>query len=206
VSAVIGTDKLQRPFADEEKKRFGALLRQHDYPGARFVALRFAHKLCRSRQAAQDLMGRAALRLVRSGWDPQKVSLVRCLCRLVWSEWTHAVEETAAARKAEEVFLREMEAETGGAGASPEDRALAEERRLDAQRQLDELRSVFEKAGDDVNLAWLEYSRQGIDDLQVMAHLSKRDVREFYLAADRRKRHVKHLIAAKNGVKLQEGE
>lgn len=37
-----------------------------------------------------------------------------------------------------------------------------------------------------------------------MARLSGRDVREFYLAADRRKRHVERLIAAKNGVTLGE--
>jgi hypothetical protein len=206
VTAVVGTDKLGRPFTDEEKKRFGALLRAHDYRGVRLVALRFAYKLCRSRQAAQDLMGRAAVRLVRTGWDPEKVSLLRALCRLVWSEWTHSTEETAAARQAEEGFLREMEAETGGAAPSPEDRALAGERRLDAERQLNELRMAFQKAGDEVNLAWLEYSRQEIDDLQEMARLSNRDVREFYLAADRRKRLVKRLLAAKNGVTLDEDD
>jgi hypothetical protein len=206
VSGVIGTDKLGRPFTDEEKKRFGALLRQHDYPGARLIALRFAHNQCRSRQAAQDLMGRAELRLVRSGWDPEKVSLVRCLCRLVWSEWTHAAEETAARRKAEDAFLREVAAETGGAGASPESRAIAGETRLDAKASLDELRSSFEKAGDEVNLLWLDYSLKEIDDLEEMARLSKRDVREFYLAAERRKRHVKRLLAAKNGVKLEGDE
>jgi hypothetical protein len=202
VTAVIGTDRLGRPLTDEEKKRFGALLRKHDYPGARLVALKFAHKLCRSRQRAQDLMGRAAVRLVRSGWDPDKVSLVRCLCRLVWSEWTHAIEETDTARKAEEGFFREMEAETGGAAPSPGDLIAARQRRLDAKESLEELRRVFEAAGDEVNLAWLEYSLQEIDDPKEMARLSGRDVREFYLAADRRKRHVRRLIAAKNGIKL----
>jgi hypothetical protein len=47
-------------------KRFGAVLREHDYPGARLIALRFAYKLTGSRQWAQDLMGRAALRLERA--------------------------------------------------------------------------------------------------------------------------------------------
>ena len=56
LAAVVGTDRLGRPLTDEEKKRFGALLREHDYPGARLVALRFAYKLTRSLQRAQDLM------------------------------------------------------------------------------------------------------------------------------------------------------
>jgi hypothetical protein len=34
---------------------------------------------------------------------------VKCLCRLVWSEHTHARRETAAARRAEASFLREQE-------------------------------------------------------------------------------------------------
>jgi len=34
IGAVLGTDRLGRAFTDDEKKRFGALLREHDYPGA----------------------------------------------------------------------------------------------------------------------------------------------------------------------------
>ena len=104
--AAIGTDTLGRPLTDEEKKSFGALLREHDYPGMRLVALRFAYKLTKNRVRAQDLMGRADLRLVRSGWDPAKVTLVSCLCRLVWSEWTNERTETATTRKAEQGFMR----------------------------------------------------------------------------------------------------
>src|SRR5260370_5955891 len=71
--AVLGTDRLGRPLTDDEKKRFGALLREHDYPRMRLIALRFAYKLTRSKARAQDLMGRADLRFVRSGWDPDRV-------------------------------------------------------------------------------------------------------------------------------------
>jgi hypothetical protein len=90
LGAILGTDRLGRALTNEERARFGALLREHDYPGARLVALRFAYKLARSRARPQDLIGRVDLRLVRLGWDPNEVSLVRRLCRLVWSEWTHA--------------------------------------------------------------------------------------------------------------------
>src|SRR5260370_16333299 len=72
IVAVPGTDRLGRPLTDEEKKRLGALLRQHDYPGARLVALRFAYKLTRSRTRAQDLMGRVDLRLGPQGRDPSE--------------------------------------------------------------------------------------------------------------------------------------
>ncbi|HEV3189371.1 MAG TPA: hypothetical protein VGY54_02680 [Polyangiaceae bacterium] len=72
ILAILGTDRLGRSLTPEESKRFGALLREHDYPGARLVALRFAHKLARTRNRAQDLMGRADLRLVRLGWGSRR--------------------------------------------------------------------------------------------------------------------------------------
>ena len=110
---------------DDEKKRLGALLREHDYPGARLVALRFAFKLTHGIGRAQELMGRVDLRLLRLGWDPGEVPLVRRLCRLVWSEWTHAVGDTEKARKAEEVYLRHLEATEGLVVPSVEQRAAA---------------------------------------------------------------------------------
>src|SRR5579872_4272425 len=86
IVGILGTERLGRPLTPDEKAVFGALLREHDYPGARLVALRFAYKLARNVARAQDLMGRADLRLVRFGWDPKEVPLVQRLCRLVWSE------------------------------------------------------------------------------------------------------------------------
>ena len=80
VIAIVGTDRLGRPFTDEEKARASKLLREHDFAGACMIALRFAHKKTRSLQAAQDLLARACLRLVRKGWDPDEVPLVRRMC------------------------------------------------------------------------------------------------------------------------------
>jgi hypothetical protein len=208
ILAVLGTDRLGRPLTDEEKKRFGALLREHDYPGARLVALRFAHKLTRARLRAQDLMGRVDVRLVRAGWDPAEVSLVRRLCRLVWSEWTHAIEETDAARKAEEGFLREMQVTEGLAIPSVEQRAAERETRTEAQTyakaQIEKLRAAFEKAGDAVNLLWLDYSLEDETDLKKMAARSSRDVTEFYAAAKRRKRAVQRMLAEERGASFEE--
>ncbi len=42
--AVLGTERLGRRLTAKEKRRLGALLREHDYPGMRLVALRFAYK------------------------------------------------------------------------------------------------------------------------------------------------------------------
>jgi len=225
-AAVVGTDRLGRPLTDEEKKRFGALLREHDYPGARLVALRFAYKLARSRQRAQDLMGRADLRLVRSGWDPREVPLVKRLCRLVWSEWTHAAAEGEPARKAEEGFVRELEVTEGLRVAMPTRPKEADapeaaqapewavpphehhvtaleavhESRTKASVKLEKLRAIFEKAGDEVNLLWLKQELEGVSDLQQMAAASGRDVADFYAAAKRRRRAVQRLLANEQGV------
>jgi hypothetical protein len=208
----VGTDRLGRPFTDEEKARASKLLREHDFAGACMIALRFAHKKTRSLQAAQDLLARACLRLVRKGWDPDEVPLVRRMCRLVWSEWTHEVEESIAARRAEEMFLRQQEADEGRRVASPEELAMHEEKlaaeraaeRAKAEARLAKLRARFEAADDKVNLLWLDYHEQDIEEPAEMARLSGRKVEEFYRATDRRKRHVKAVIAAENGVKEDE--
>jgi hypothetical protein len=223
LASVLGTDGLGRALTDDEKKRFGARLREHDYPGARLVALRFAYKLTRSRVRAQDLMGRADLRLVRSGWDPREVPLVKRLCRLVWSEWTNVGSESETARKAEEGFVRELEV-TEGLKVSPpmrprtadESKAAewavpshehqvtaletAHESRTKASAKLEKLRAAFEKAGDEVNLLWLKFELEGVSDLRQMAEASGRAAAEFHAAAKRRKRTVQRLLANDQGV------
>jgi hypothetical protein len=208
--AFAGTERLGRPMTDDERKRFGALLREHDYPGARLVALRFAFKLTRRIGRAQELMGRVDLRLVRFGWDPAEVALVRCLCRYVWSEWTHGVGGTEKARRAEEGFLRDLEATEGLAVPSVERRAVevevARASQARAAAQLEKLRAVFEAAGDAVNLEWIGHALAGETDLQKMAAASGRPVAEFYSAAARRKRAVRRLLGQAGGVDLDDKE
>ena len=230
LAVAMGTDALGRPLTDDEKKRFGALLREHDYPGARLVALRFAYKLTHGLVRAQDLMGRADLRLVRSGWDPHEVPLVKRLCRLVWSEWTNAGSESETARKAEEGFVRELEV-TEGLKVAPPMRPkaadapakapewavpphehhvtaleAAHESRTKASVKIEKLRAIFEKAGDEVNLLWLKHELEGVSDLQQMAAASGRGVADFYAAAKRRKRAVQRLLANEQGVEWVEEE
>jgi len=50
-----------------------------------------------------------------------------------------------------------------------------------------------------VNLDWIKYSLEGIEDLAEMAKLSGRDVKDFYRARDRRVRYVERLLADKRG-------
>ncbi|MGH7439739.1 MAG: hypothetical protein ACRENE_28955 [Polyangiaceae bacterium] len=232
VATILGTDPLGRPLSDEEKKRFGKLLAEHDYPGQRLIALKFAFQLTRSKVRAQDLMGRADLRLVRFGWDPAEVPLVKRLLRLVWSEWTHETSETATARKAEEAFVRELEATDGWKLVPPMKREAREEAEAEegprvavpsheqavvaaeterqaftkAAAKLEKLRILFEKAGDEVNLLWLKYMLADVVDLQKMATDSGRPVEDFYAAAKRRKRAVQRLLANDRGVDWKEDE
>jgi hypothetical protein len=206
----LGTNRLGRPLTDDERKDLAATLRAHDFVGASMVALRFAYRLRRNRTAAKDLLGRANLRLVRQGWDPNRVTLVKALCRFVWSEHTNEKRESKRARRAEEVFLREQEIAEADFAPSQEDLAV----RLETEREeeargkarLEALRASFEEARDEVNLLWLDYSLRDIEDLHEMARLSRRDVKDFYAAARRRKRHTMRLLAAESGVPSEDDE
>ena len=197
-SLYVGTDKLGRALTNPENKELSALLRAHDFVGASVVSLRFAFTLRRNKPAAQDLQGRANLRLVRQGWDWKVVKLVKALCRFVWSEHTNEKSETATTRKAEEVFLREQAIQSGTAAPSPEALAIrAETERLEDEyntAQVEALRAVFTEAKDEVNLLWLDFMLMEITDPAEMARRSSRDVKDFYQAKDRRDRRVKRLV------------
>jgi hypothetical protein len=155
--------------------------------------LRFAYRLTHSRERARDLLGRTNLRLVRTGWDPNAVLLKKALCRLVWSEFTHELSESAAARHAEEVFLREegIHAEqppAAPAGLDPlrapqnpvrhalspeqhavraeterEEDARAEKERTRLRAHLAALRKTFETNEDEVNLLWLDHRLKAVE-------------------------------------------
>jgi hypothetical protein len=225
----LGTDRVKRALTNAERKALEKLLRKHDFVGASLVALRFAHKLTRSRERARDLIGRMNERLVRWGWDPNAVPLKKRLCRLVWSEHTHEREETALARRAEEAFLREeaIHAELPPAalrrGDPLRDKAAAptaasheqhvirleEEREDDARRAADlaesradlaKLRDGFLAKKDDVNVLYLDQRIAGVDDAKKMAENTGRNPEEFYAAQKRRRRAVERVLAEKNGV------
>ncbi len=193
-----GTNKLGRPLTDDEKKKLGAQLRAHEYPKARLKSVAFGYRLTHRMHAAQDLAGRADLRFVRVGWNPRQVVLVRRLCRLVWSEWTHEIEESDAARRAEEAFLRAEAMPDDDKAPSPEDRAEEIQASMDARahavRQIDRMRAAFEATNDQVNLDWLRLAEQEITDIGQMVPLTGHSTQDFYRATDRRTRLVKRLV------------
>jgi hypothetical protein len=194
----VGTERLGRALTREESKALDAVLRKYDFIGASLIALSFALKLRRgNRDAAEDLRGRANLRLVRLGWDPMVIALVRRLCRYVWSEHTNERRESATTRKAEEGFLHEQGVHVGTAYASPEDEAVSiQQEREDEEKneaQYEALRAALVEAKDEVNLLWLEYTLADVTDPEEMARKSGRDVKEFYNAKARRNRIVAQL-------------
>src|SRR5580700_3205024 len=135
-TVTLAAERLGRPLNEEERKQLGKLLREHDYPGARLIALRFALKLTRNQGRAEDLVGRAELRLIRLGWDQAAVSLVQCLNRYVWSESQHENREIRTGRNAEAVYAnsRENVASLDGSAASM-DEALTSPERAEMERR-----------------------------------------------------------------------
>jgi hypothetical protein len=204
----VGTDRLGRPLTNEERDRCAALLRAHDFAGARRYARLFAVKQCRNAAGAEDLVSRACLRLVRLGWDPNEVPLASRLARLVWSEWTHAVEESKKARDVERAFARELQVTEGKTDASVEQRAVRLEdeqhQEAHAREEVGKLRAAMVDAGDTVNLLWLDFTLQGLTDMKEMARRSGRRPEDFYAATKRRARMVRRLAAAARGVILNE--
>ncbi|HEY2513993.1 MAG TPA: hypothetical protein VGI39_24165, partial [Polyangiaceae bacterium] len=140
---LVGTDTLGRPFTDAERRAADRLLARHGFASARLIALAFAQKKCRDRAMAEEVVLRAIERLVRTGWDPAEVSLVKRLNRLVFSEWTHEIAERKVRRESERRFAHRIWP-TLEEQASPEVRRERQEedaaREAAARAMLDELR------------------------------------------------------------------
>jgi len=74
--------------------------------------------------------------------------------------------------------------------------------------KLAKLRVRFEKAGDEVNLLWLNRQLEDgkVKDPQTLAAETGRPVEDFYAATKRRNRHVQRLLANDRGVDSVEEE
>jgi hypothetical protein len=203
----VGTDRLGRPLTGAENRDLKRVLNANDFVGASLVSLRFAFRLRRSKPAAHDLNGRASLRLVRQGWDPHVVTLIKCLCRFVWSEHLHERRANAAARDAEEGLLREQSLH-GTTSPSAEELAVRREAELreteEATSRLESLRAAFTEASDEINLLWLDCMLADVTSPGEMAARTGHDVGEFYLAQERRRRLTKRLLAAESGTRSEE--
>ncbi len=191
-----------RAASEDDQDRFERLLVAHRIDEALLKALAFAMMLTRKDEPrAKELQRRALTRLWerRASWDPAKVKLATFLCGLVRSENSHDAEKAETRRKYEEEAVAKTVPLERTHAPSPEDLVLeleeADEDRRKALGKLEPLRVAFVEAGDKVNLLWLKSSLEGLETPAEMAERTGIPVRQFYLAADRRKRHVERLLA-----------
>jgi hypothetical protein len=200
----IDDDKDQarrREPTEEERAAFEEMLLGHDIEGARLRAMSYAMKLTRDNQTMSRQMADEALSICweRCLWDPERVTLGRYLVGIVRSQWSTAARDGATEREHEELYLAEMEALDGAAGASPEDAILDhaehQESQADALHLLTAMRTHFEKNGDTVSLQRMDFMADEIDSPAEMARLSGRPVEDFYRAAERCARLVRKLRA-----------
>jgi DNA-directed RNA polymerase specialized sigma24 family protein len=207
---LVGTDTLGRPFTNAERLAFDRLLRRHAFHSCHRAAIAFAHKLSHNAADAEDLAARALLRLARQGWDPAEVPLRKRLCRLVYSEWTHWLEEKKTRREAERTYTELMRLYVPLHSLPTDDQyalAAAEaEREARAEARMARMRAMFTEADDQVNLAWLDLTAEGLDTPEQMVARTRFTPRDFYLAAERRKAVTKRLIAEARGATLKEDE
>lgn len=179
-----------------EREDFEEQLLDEDLEGAQLRAFAYAMKLTgKNTPLARQLVLQARTLLwERCSWDPEKVSLGAYLCSVVRNEWSNEARRAETERENEVLYLTEVETIDGPDAKSPEEMLLAheesEEGREAAARRLEELKTHFESTEDKVNLDWIKFSLDGIDDLAEMARLSGRRVEEFYRARDRRGRYV----------------
>ncbi len=221
----LGTDRIGRSLTDGESGRLDKLLRDHGFRAASVKAFRFALKLTKTRGRAQDVVSRANLRLVCTGWDPNAVSLQKRLLRLVWSKFTHDRREEVVGRRVEEEFLREegIHGPVPPAAAargdplqpSPKEPAVSsieqeaitleeEQAELAARRKkLDALIERLRANEDEVAIEYLELRRQGIVSPAKMVEACGRDVdvKVFYEAARRVQRLVERIAGEKPGAR-----
>jgi len=183
----------------EQRAAFDELLLAQDLEGARAVAMNYAMKRTgKNEHMARQLVDRAFTILwERCSWDPEKAPLAAMLCGIIRSERSTDARAASKKRENEIEYLTEVETLDGSHAESPEDLLIArrdyEQGRDDAKAGLERMKAHFVETGDDVNLEWIEYSLQEIDDPSEMAGLSGRDVDEFYRARDRRVRYVERL-------------
>ncbi len=158
---------------------------------------------------ARELVKRArTLVWHRASWNIERFTLAEVLCGLVDSEFSHDA-RAAATRADKEGFVAAEDAHLGTSRPpTPEELVLEKEERerssADARARLEVLREAFTKARDVVNQVWLNFQLQDIDEPAEMARLSKIDVKQFYLAADRRKRLVRKLLEEAREKKQEE--
>jgi hypothetical protein len=183
----------------EERAAFGEMLLAQDLEGARARAMKYAMKRTgENEHMARQLVDRAFTILWdRCSWDPKKVPLHAILCGIIRSERSNDSRARTKEREHEVEYLTEVETLEGSHAESPEDLLIARQEyvagRDDAAAELEKMKAHFVETGDAVNLDWIKYSLEEIDDPAEMAALSGREPEDYYRARDRRVRYVQRL-------------
>jgi hypothetical protein len=186
-----------------EREAFDELLLGEDLEGACVQALDYALTLTgQNKTMARQLVLQArGLLWERCSWNPDRGTLGAYLCAVVRSVRSTEARRGATERENEVEYLTEVDTIDGSYAKSPEDLHTAvdesEEARDEAAAELEKLKARFVENGDEVNLDWIKYSLEGIDDLAEMVRLSGRKVEEFYRARDRRVRLVQRMLREK---------
>lgn len=195
--------KRRREPTAEERARFEEMLLEHDLEGALLNAMAYAMKRTGKNETVARQMVDDARRILleRCSWDPNKAPLGACLCGIIRSERSHERRDAKKEREHEIEYLTEVETLEGSSDKSPEDLLVEQEESYEgreaAVQKLEELKAHFVETGDDVNLDWIKYSLEDIEDPAEMARLSGRKPEDFYRARDRRVRYVQRLRAGK---------
>jgi hypothetical protein len=203
VHAPQDEDESPEDLARQEKRaHYEELLATHRLDAALLAALAYAFERTKSKHRAKTLVQRAHSRLWETmSWDPASgVTLQAHLVGIVRSIFSTDARDSVAREEAEEAYAAQADVVATTGAASPEDEVIAAEEREHGRRRaagmFDRMRAAFEEAKDEVNLLWLDFMLKGVEDLGEMARESGRDVKEFYRATDRRKRHVERLLEA----------
>jgi hypothetical protein len=186
-----------------EREAFDELLLGEDLEGALAKALDYALRLTGKNEtmARQLVLQARTLLWERCSWNPERGELGEYLCGVVRSVRSTEARRGVTERENEVEYLTEVDTIDGSHAKSPEELHTADEEseaaRDEAAAELEKLRARFIANGDEVNLDWIKYSLEGIEDLAEMVRLSGRKIEDFYRARDRRVRLVQRMLREK---------
>ena len=189
----------------EQREAFDELLLGEDLEAAEMAAFEYALSLTGKNEAMATQLVKSARTLMweRASWDPDQCTLQAYLVGVVRTEWSNESRRARKERENEVEYLTEVATLDGPDARSPEQLAMEEEERLEnrdaAAAELEVFRQHFVDTRDEVNLKWIQFCLEGIEDPAKMAEATGWDVKEFYRARDRRVRYVERLLRDKRG-------
>lgn len=182
------------PSPDPPSSDAAALVAAQDWARIRVDLLRFACRIARSKQAADELVQEALARVIdpeRDPWDPEvEPLLARHMMRII--DKIHRGDREKAAVRRDPRNVAAVEARTTQRSATPEDAALAAEREQEAKSTLDEVK--VDLAGDTVALEVIDQSERGVDRPADQAKATGRSIAEILNARKRVRRAIEAVL------------